>query len=93
MLVFSVLQVTRKAKWVYECLFWFPHVKKLEYENIFACTYYMSFQAFMAIVDMLYQYIAYDYLTKEYTCTHQPVHAEITVAIGQQWLTVAHTLI
>ena len=53
----------------------------------------MSFQAFMAIVDMLYQYIAYDYLTKEYTCTHQPVHAEITVAIGQQWLTVAHTLI
>ena len=46
----------------------------------------MSFQAFTALVDMLYQYIAYDYLKYGYTCTHQPVHAEITVAIGLQWL-------
>ena len=35
---------------------------------------------------MLYQYIAYDYLKYGYTCTHQPVYAEITVAIGLWWL-------
>ena len=46
----------------------------------------MSFQAFTALVDMLYQYIAYDYLKYGYTCTQQPVHAEITVAIGLRWL-------
>ena len=46
----------------------------------------MSFQAFTALVDMLYQYIAYDYLKYGYTCTQQSVHVEITVAIGLRWL-------
>ena len=84
--VISELQVTRTTKWVHQRLNWFAHVKKLEHENIFACTFRMSFQAFTALVDMLYQYIAYDYLKYGYTCTRQPVHAEITVAIGLQWL-------
>ena len=51
----SELQVTRKAKWVHQCLNWLAHVKKLEHENIFAGTYCMSFPAFTALVDMLYQ--------------------------------------
>ena len=46
----------------------------------------MSFQAFTVLVDMLYQYVAFDYLKYGYTCTQQPVHAEITVAIGLRWL-------
>ena len=46
----------------------------------------MSFPAFTALVDMLYLFIAYDYLKYGNTCTHQPVHAEITVAIGLCWL-------
>ena len=36
--VISELQVTRKAKWVYQLLNWFAHVKTLEHENMFACT-------------------------------------------------------
>ena len=84
--VISELQFTRKAKWAHQRLNWLAHVKKLEHENIFAQTYSMSFQAFTALVDMLYQYIAYDYLKYGYTCTQQPVHAEITVAIGLRWL-------
>ena len=46
----------------------------------------MSFQAFTALEDMLYQYVAYDYLKYGYTCTQQSVHVEITVAIGLRWL-------
>ena len=79
--VISELQVTRQVKWVHQCLNWFAPVRNLEHENMFARTYHMSFQAFTALVDMLYQYIAYDYLKYGYTCTQQPAHAEITVAI------------
>lgn len=39
------------------------------------------FKSFTALVDMLYKYIAYDYLKYGYICTHQHLHAEITVAI------------
>ena len=47
----------------------------------------MSFQAFTALVDVLYLYIAYNYLKYGgYTYTHQPVYAEITVTIGLCWL-------
>jgi hypothetical protein len=80
--VISELQFTRKAKWAHQQLNWLAHVKKLEHENIFTQTNLMSFQAFTALVDMMYQYIAYDSLKYGYTCIQQPVHAEITVAIG-----------
>ena len=46
----------------------------------------MSLQALMTLVNMLYQYISYDYLKYGYTTTQQPVQAEITVAIGLHWL-------
>jgi hypothetical protein len=84
--VISELQVTKKAKWAHQQLNWLAHVKKQEHENIFSQTYCMSFQAFTALIDMLYQYIAYDYLKYGYTCTQQPVHAEITIALGLCWL-------
>ena len=72
--------------WVNQCLNWFAHVWKLDYESIFECTYCMSFQAVTALVDMLYQYIAYNYLKHGYTCAHQPLYAEIAATIGLQWL-------
>jgi DDE superfamily endonuclease len=46
----------------------------------------MSLQAFMSLVDMLYQYISYDYLKYGFTITQLPVQADITVAIGLCWL-------
>ena len=82
----SELQLTRKAKWAHQQLNWLVHVKKLEHKNVFAQTYCMSFQVLTALVDMLYQYITHDYLKHGYFCTQQPVHAEITVAIGLRWL-------
>ena len=43
----------------------------------------MTFQAFTALEDMLYQQVTYDYLKYGYTCSpQQPVHTDITVAIG-----------
>ena len=82
LLELELLQRIRKDKWVHQCLNWLAHVKKLEHENLFAQTYQMSLQAFMSLVDMLYQYISYDYLKYGYITTQQPVQAEITVAIG-----------
>ena len=85
LLELQLLQRIRKEKWVHQCLNWLAHVKKLEHENLFAQTYQMSLQAFMSLVDMLYQYISYDYLKYGFTTTQQPVQAEITVAIGLCW--------
>ena len=79
-------QIIKKDKWVHPRPNWLAHVKKLEHENLFAQTYQMSLQALMSLVDMLYQYIPYDYLKYGFTTTPQPVHAEITVAIGFHWL-------
>ena len=82
LLELELLQRIRKDKWVHQRLNWLAHVKKLKHENMFAQTYRMSLQAFMSLVDMLYQYISYDYLKYGFTTTQQPVQAEITVAIG-----------
>jgi hypothetical protein len=87
LLELELLQRIRKDKWVHLCLNWLAHVKKLEDEHLFAQTYQMSLQAFMSLVDMLYQYISYDYLKCGFTATQQPVQSEITVAIGLCWLT------
>ena len=86
LLELELLQRIRKDKWVHQRLNWLAHVKKLEHENLFARTYRMSLQAFTSLVDMLYQYISYDYLKYGFTSTQQPVQAEITVAIGLHWL-------
>ena len=46
----------------------------------------MSLQAFLSLVDMLNQYISYDYSKYGYTNTQQPIQSEITFAIGLYWL-------
>ena len=62
LLELELIQRIRKDKWVHQHLNWLAHVKKLEHENLFAQTYRMSLQPFTSLVDMLYQYISYDYL-------------------------------
>ena len=52
--VISELCVPRKSNWGHQHLNWFAHVKKLEHEDIFAKTFCLSFQAFPALVDMLF---------------------------------------
>ena len=86
LLELELLKRIKKDKWVHQRLNWLDHVKKLEHENLFARTYCMALQVFMSLVDMLNQYISYDYSKYGYTNTQQPIQAEITVAIGLCWL-------
>ena len=86
LLELELLQRIRKDKWVHQHLNWLAHVKKLEHENLFAQTYRMSLQAFISLVDMLYQYISYDYLKYGFTSTQQPDQGmNLQQANGAQW--------
>ena len=61
LLALQILKRAKKDKWVHQHLNWLDHVKKLEHENLFARINHMSLQAFVSLVDILNQYISYDY--------------------------------
>ena len=61
LLELELLKRVKKDKWVHQHLNWLDHVKKLEHGNLFARINHMSLQAFISLVDILNQYISYDY--------------------------------
>ena len=83
---------TMKTKWEHWQLSWLGHVKKLQHEDMFTRTCWMSLESFGALVKLLDRNISCNYSKHGYTSSQEPIKMEITVAIGLHWVLEANIL-